>query len=302
MKISTLIYSIKQGFKNIKRNKLFSLASIGTIAACIFLIGLFYAIITNFQHMVKEAEQTVSVTIFFDEGLAEKDIGDIGDLIRKRPEVSRLVFTSAEEAWENFKEEYFAENPDLADGFKGDNPLADSSNYQIFLNDVTMQPQLVTYLEEIEGIRQVNRSEVVASALSDFGRLVGYVSVAIILILLAVGIFLISNTVMIGITVRKEEIKIMKLCGATDFFVRGPFIIEGIIIGIIGAIIPLVILYFVYKNAITYILAQFQIVTSAFTFLPLNEVFSLMTPAALIIGAGIGFAGSMITVRKHLKV
>lgn len=302
MKISTLGYSIKQGFKNIRRNRLFTLASIGTIAACIFLLGLFYAIIVNFQHMVKEAEQTVCITVFFDDGITEERIEEIGELINKRAEVSEVIYTSADEAWENFKKEYFADTPDLAEGFKDDNPLADSSNYQIFLNDISMQPTLVSYLQSQEGIRQVNRSEVAASALTDFGKLVGYISIAIIVVLLAVGIFLISNTVMIGITVRKEEIKIMKLIGATDFFVRSPFIVEGIIIGLIGAIIPVVALYFVYKNAIAYILGQFQLITSAFTFLPVNEVFAVLLPAALIIGAGIGFIGSAITIRKHLHV
>jgi cell division transport system permease protein len=302
MKISTWIYNIRQGFKNIKRNKLFSIASIATIATCIFLLGLFYAIIVNFQHMVKEAEQTVCVTVFFDEGITDDRIKEIGGLIEKRAEVSSVKFTSAEEAWEEFQKEYFAENADLAEGFKDDNPLANSANYQVYLNDVSMQPALVTYLQTLDGVRQVNRSETAASALSDFGRLVGYVSMAIILILLAIGIFLISNTVMIGITVRREEIKIMKLVGSTDSFVSSPFITEGVLIGLIGAVIPVIILYFIYNNAVLYILSQFQIITDAFTFLPVGKVFAVLVPAALIIGAGIGLIGSMITIRKHLKV
>lgn len=302
MKIGTLIYSIKQGLKNIGRNKLFSLASIGTIGACIFLLGLFYAIIVNFQYMVSEAEKTVCVTVFFDEGITEEQIEEIGESAGKRAEVSEVVYTSAEQAWEEFKEEYFADTPDLAEGFKDDNPLANSANYQVYLNDVSMQPALVTYLQSLDGVRQVNRSETAASALSDFGKLVGYISMAIIIVLLAVGVFLISNTVMIGITVRKEEIKIMKLIGAKDSFISSPFIIEGVMIGLIGALIPIVILYFVYKNAVLYIMGQFQVISGAFDFLPINTVFAVMIPAALIIGAGIGFIGSMITIRKHLHV
>lgn len=302
MKISTLAYSIKQGLKNIKRNKLFSLASIGTIAACIFLLGLFYSIIVNFQHMVKEAEQTICVTVFFDQGLDQERIDEIGDLAKKRVEVSKVEYTSAEQAWEEYKKDYFAVNPDLAEGFKDDNPLANSSHYLVYLNDASLQPALVTYLESLDGVRQVNRSEVAASALSDFGKLVGYISVAIIIILLGVGIFLISNTVMIGITVRKEEIKIMKFIGATDFFVRSPFIVEGVIIGLIGAFIPVIILYFVYQNVVDYIMRQFQVIANAFEFLPIKDVFVVLLPASLLIGAGIGFIGSMITIRKHLRV
>lgn len=302
MKISTLGYSIKQGIKNIKRNKLFSLASVATIAACIFLLGLFYSIIVNFQHMVKEAEDTVCVTVFFDEGITEDQIKGIGDEIEKRVEVSKTIYTSADEAWATFQEDYFGENPDLAEGFKDDNPLANSANYQVYLNDISMQSALVSYLQSIDGVRQVNHSEVTASTLTDFSKLVGYISGAVIFILLLVSIFLISNTITIGITVRKEEIKIMKLIGATDFFVRSPFVIEGIIIGLLGASVPLVVLYFIYRSLVGYIMSQFQTISSAFSFLPTNDVFVVMVPLALIIGGGIGFIGSRITLRKHLHV
>ena len=302
MKISTLGYSLKQGLKSIRRNKLFSLASIATIAACIFLLGLFYSIIVNFQHLVEEAEDTVCVTVFFAEGLEEDEIVSIGDDIGKRAEVSEMIFTSADQAWEEFQKDYFGDNPDLAAGFKDDNPLADSANYQVYLNDISMQSALVTYIESIDGVRQVNHSEVTANTLSDFSKLVGYISAVVIIVLLLVSIFLISNTITIGITVRKEEIKIMKLIGATDFFVRSPFMVEGIIIGILGATIPLVGLYFIYSSVVGYVISQFQTISSSFSFLPVNDVFSVMIPMALIIGAGIGFIGSRITLRKHLHV
>ena len=216
MRISTFFYTIKQGFINIFRNKWFSLASIATIGACLFLFGLFYAILTNFQNIVKTAQEGVSVTVFFDEGISQERIEEIGVLIDKRTEVSKKRFISADEAWAEFKEEYLGE---YADGFT-ENPLADSANFQIYLNDVSMQPALVTYLEGLEGIRTVNRSEVTASTLTGVNALVAYVSVGIIAILFAVSIFLISNTVTIGISVRKEEITIMKYIGATDFLDR----------------------------------------------------------------------------------
>ena len=302
MKISTLGYSIHQGLKNIKRNKLFSLASVATIAACVFLLGLFYSIIINFQHMVQEAEDTVCVTVFFEEGITEERIEVIGDDILQRVEVSEVIYTSADEAWATFQEDYFGENPELAEGFKNDNPLADSANYQVYLNDISMQGALVSFLENIDDVRQVNYSEVTASTLTDFSKIVGYISGAVIFILLLVSIFLISNTITIGITVRKEEIKIMKLIGATDFFVRAPFTIEGIIIGLLGAILPLIVLYFIYSSVVGYVMSQFQTISSAFSFLPTNDVFVVMVPMALLIGGGIGFIGSRITLRKHLHV
>lgn len=302
MKISTVIYSSGQGIKNIKRNKLFSLASIGTIAACIFLMGLFYSIILNVKYVVAKAQDTVCVTVFFDEGITQEQINDLKSKIEKRVEVSRVEFTSAEEAWENYKVEYFGDDIELAEGFKDDNPLANSAYFKVYLRDLSMHDTLKTYLEATPGIRKVRASETTANTLSDFGKIVGYISIAIILILLAVGIFLISNTVMIGITVRKEEISIMKMIGATDTFVRLPFIVEGIIIGLIGAVIPLVILFFVYEKVMGYMMSQFHSLSGSASFIESGEIFAFMIPLALIIGAGIGFIGSFITIRKHLRV
>ncbi|MBQ6815509.1 MAG: permease-like cell division protein FtsX [Lachnospiraceae bacterium] len=302
MKVSTIFYSLKQGFINIKRNKLFSLASVGTIAACIFLMGLFYAVLTNLQHIVETAEETVSIVIFFDEEATDEQIEAIGENIKKRAEFGTIEYISPEQAWEEYKQEYFGDNQELAEGFKDDNPLANSDSYRVTLNDLSMQDAFVTFVENLEGVRKVNYSDSTADTLNEFGRMIGYISMAIIIILLAVGIFLISNTIMIGITVRKEEIGIMKLMGAKDFFIRAPFMVEGIMIGLVGALIPILILYIIYKRVIVFILEQFNSIESVVSLLSTGEVFAVLIPAALIIGGGIGVIGSMITMRKHLKV
>ena len=212
--------------------------------------------------------------------------------------MSKKRFISADEAWAEFKEEYLGE---YADGFT-ENPLADSANFQIYLSDVSMQPALVTYLESLEGIRTVNRSEVTASTLTGVNALVAYVSVGIIAILFAVSIFLISNTVTIGISVRKEEITIMKYIGATDFFVRSPFVIEGMLIGVIGALLPMGIIYVLYNKVIEYIMQRFSTLTKLLSFLPVETIFGTLLPMSIMMGVGIGFLGSITTVRKHLKV
>ena len=299
MRISTFFYTIKQGLKNIWKNKMFSLASIATMTACIFLFGLFYSVVTNFQNIVHQAQSGVAVTVFFDEGISDEQIKEIGDEISKRAEVSKVVFISAEEAWNSFKNDYLGE---YVDSFGDDNPLADCANYEIYLNDVSMQESLVTYLQSVDGIREVHKSANVATALSSANSLIGYVSLGIIIILLAVSIFLISNTVAIGITVRREEIAIMKLIGATDFVVRAPFLFEGVILGMVGAALPLVAIYFIYNRIITYVLSKFSALNSILAFLPVDEIFSTLVPIALIMGVGIGFLGSLFTVRRHLRV
>ena len=298
MKISTFFYTLWQGIKNIFRNKLFSLASVATIGACLFLFGLFYSVLANFQHIVKTAEEGVCIVVFFDEDITQSRIDEIGDMIKRRAEVSKVDFVSADEAWETFKVEYLGE---YSDGFL-ENPLESMANYEVYLNDVSMQSALVTYLESVPGVSEVKRSELTALTLSNANKLIGYISIGIIAILLAVSVFLISNTVTIGITVRKEEISIMKYIGATDFFVRAPFVIEGIIIGLVGAAIPLALIYFVYNRALNFIKEQFSVLSSLLNFLPVEAIFKNLVPISLLVGVGIGFLGSFVTVRKHLRV
>lgn len=298
MRISTFFYTLKQGLVSIFRNKWFSLASAATISACLFLFGLFYAILVNFQHIVKSAEEGVAVTVFFDEGLEEAKIKEIGDQIIKRVEVRDAVYISSDEAWNSFKDDYLRE---YSEGFP-ENPLPNSANYEVYMNDVSMQSALVTWLESLDGVRQVNRSQITADTLSGINALISYVSLGIIGILLAVSIFLISNTVTIGISIRKEEIQIMKYIGATDFFVRAPFVVEGILIGMLGSLIPLGLIYLIYNNAVSYVVERFAILSGLLEFLPVNVIFSTLVPVSLGIGVGIGFLGSYTTVRKHLRV
>ena len=317
MRISTFGYVGKQGVKNIWRNKMFSLASIATMSACIFLFGLFFSILVNFQYIIKSAEEGVAITVFFNDDATEEQKKEIGEQLESRDDVSEVKYVSADDAWAEFQKEYFGDNPELAEGFKDDNPLAGSDNYEVYMKTVkgdnkdliakskslsATQQDLVKFAQSLDGVRQVNKSDVVANTLSSVNMLVAYVSIAIIAILLGVSIFLISNTVTTGITVRKEEIATMKYIGAKDFVVRSPFVIEGLIIGLFGAVIPLALLYFLYDKAIVYIMEKFSILKNIITFLPVGNVYIYLLPIGLAMGIGIGFLGSYFTVRKHLRV
>ncbi len=281
---------------------MFSLASIATMTACIFLLGVFYSIGSNFNQMVHDAEEGVAVTVFFDEDASDKKIDAIGAEIAARPEVARYEYISAEQAWEDFKDVYFEGNDAAADSFKNDNPLAKSSNFEIYLSDVSQQDELVSFLEGLDGVREVHQSEVAARTLTDFNALLTYISVGVVIILIAVAIFLISNTVTVGISVRREEIAIMKYIGATDRFVRAPFIVEGVVIGLFGSIIPLVMLFFLYNAILSYVYDHFKTLNSVVTFIPAENVFRILVPVSLAIGVGIGYIGSRLTLKRHLKV
>ena len=295
--IGRIFYTIRQGFKNIGRNRLFSLASVGTITACLFIFGIFYCIVANFQYMVHAAESNVGVTVFFDETTTEEQMLEVQRLIDAREEVSSTTYISAEQAWENFKQDYFPDGDEgILAGLDQDNPLVDCASVQVYLADTSRQAELISYIEGLEGVSEVNASDIIADSFTNFSRLIGYVSLGIILILVFVAIFLISNTVMIGITVRKEEIAIMKYIGATDFFVRGPFLVEGMTIGLIGSAIPVIGLRLLYPMVVDFVLEHFSILNRILTFMDVNDVFNILIPISLAIGLGIGFIGSYMTL------
>ena len=289
MKISTLIYCTKEGMRNIIRNIWFSLASVAIISACIFLFCMFFGLIANVQYMVRNAESTVGITVFFNEDMSEDDIQKIGDEIRARDEVKEVKYVSAEEAWENFKKEYFKGVEDLAVGFADDNPLAGSASYEIYLKDIDMQDDMVAWLGTVQGIRKINYSSDTASGLSSFNKMLGLLSAVIIAITTAAAF-------------RREENRIMRLIGATNFMIRAPFVVQGVMIGLVGALIPLAITYFLYRQAVVYMMERFDILSNLIEFIPIQTIFPSMVAVAMALGVGIGFVGSFFTIRRHLKV
>ncbi|MFI3236883.1 MAG: permease-like cell division protein FtsX [Lachnospiraceae bacterium] len=299
MNISTFGYILKEGLRSLVRNRWYTMASIATISACLFLLGAFCAIVMNVQYIVQNVQKGVSITVFFDEGFTEEDIFVIQDYMETQDGVESVTYISADEAWVGFVQDMQME--EYLDGYP-DNPLENCANLEIFLNDVTLQADLVSLLETTDGVRRVNRSELAATTLAGMDSLASYASLAIIGILLAISIFLITNTVTIGIAIRQEEINIMKYIGATDFFVRCPFIIEGVLIGFLGAVIPLGVIYFIYQEVLFMVTDRFASLSNLLAFLSVQEIYEFYLPLALGIGVGIGFLGSYITCHKHLRV
>ena len=302
MRISTFVYCVKQGIVNICRNILFSLASMATISACIFLFCLFFAIAANVRNAALTAQNTLGITVFFDESLDDEQIEALGEQIASWGEVREMDFTSAKEAWESFKEVYFQGDEELASSFEEDNPLAGSASYTIYLNDIEDQSQVVARLSAMDGVRKVNSSDTAAMGLSTAGKIVGILSFVMIAVLLAVAVFLISNTISTAAAFRRRENEIMGLIGATNFMIRAPFVVEGVLLGLFGALIPLGGMYVLYGRAVSYMTSHFQIVTDVFEPLPMGILFPYMSGVAMCLGVGIGFFVSFFTIRRHLRV
>ncbi len=299
-RVSTIIYSVRQGGKNLKRNRTFSLASIGTMTACLFLFGIFYFLLGNLQHAIKNAETNMGVTVFFDEGIDDERVRELERLIGERAEVAYVVYISAEEAWERYKETSLDESQIAS--FGDDNPLENSASFEVHISDVSMQDVLVRYIEGLEGVRLVNDLKGLADTLNSVNRVMRFVTTVIITILAAVAVFLISTTISTGVTVRQQEISIMKLIGATDFFIQAPFFIEGALLGTVGAAIPLLLLYGLYHRIVIFISGKFAgVFGGSMQFLNTEQVFSGLIPISFGIGIGIGLLGTWLTLKRQLR-
>jgi len=292
-------YSFTQGVKSIQRNKLFSMATIATMSACIFLFGILYFVLANVRFVLYEAESNVGITVFFDEDITEEEIKEIGEKISDIQGVSHYEYLNADETWERYKREYL--NEELAATFSDDNPLEHSMSYTVYFDDVKYESDAAEQIKDIDGVRKVNDSNRVVKTLTKINRALSIGTVIIVGLLLAIAAFLISTTITTGVSIRQREISIMHLIGASDFFIRGPFIVEGFIIGMLGVFIPLSVLYALYYKVIGAVASRFSGIFSEVKFVSINEVFSFILPVSLAMGLGIGVLGSSFTLSKQLK-
>lgn len=301
MKLSTLVYSGKQGIISIYRNRLFSLAAIGTITASLVLFGFFFFITENLSHIVDELQTEVAVSVFFEPEASDEAVANIRTQIESRAEVAEVIYISPEEALEIYKENN-NQGDEFSETFKDVNPLEEYDSYTVYLNDVEKQDALVAFIERLEGVRIVKNNENVAKNFSIFNSAVGYVCSAIIILLIGIAVFLISITISTGISVRAGEIEIMKNIGATDLFIRAPFLVEGILIGFIGALVPVGILYPIYDKIEVFVGERLgNVLGGKLEFIPVNEVFVKLVPIMLIIGVGIGATGTLVTLHRKVK-
>ena len=300
--MSTFWYCLKQGIANICRNILFSLASIATISACIFLFCLFFSLAANVIHGARTAQETVGISVFFDEGMTEDEILAAGEEIKGWKEVRQAEYTSAEEAWDTFKAQYFEGAEDLAEGFENDNPLANSASFEIFLNDISDQESVADRLEAMDGVRRVRYSSTLAAGFTSVGKMIGLISALIIGVLLAVAVFLISNTISVAAAFRRRENEIMRYIGATNFMIRAPLLVEGLLLGFLGALVPLGGIWVLYEKGMLYLEENYSMITDLVEPLALGTIFPYMTGGALMLGVGIGLLVSFVTIQRHLRV
>ena len=297
-----LKYVLNTGFRNLGNKKLFTFASIITIASAVLIFCIFFIIAANIRGIIKEVETTVGIQVFFDQGLTEDEIQNIANNNFVTDDVKSIRFKSSSEAWENFKKDYFDDNIELAEAFEDDNPLANSSSYEILLYDITKQYDYVNYLRSIEGVRQINYSNVLIDTLTRINIGLNTFSMVLVALLLIIAMVLISNTITLSSQFRKKENEIMKLIGATNFMIRAPFVIEGFLIGIFGSALPVIVVSILYNYVMKIIAEKASFISNIFNPISLMQIFPPMAITSISLSCISCMIISFITIRKHLKV
>lgn len=300
VKLRSIKYYIKEGFRSLIKNRLMSIASIVTVAVCIFMVIVSYCVMVNIDYMLKQVENTIGISAFAEKDLNAEQLNSLLKEINQIPHVSAVEYISPEEGLKSMQEE-LGDDEGILEGYEDDNPL--SSCFSITVDEAKNQKAVVKELEKLKssGISNVRHALTVTDALINMSKIINVISFAIIGVLCIVSIIIIVNTIKLAVYIRRTEINIMKYVGATDWFIRWPFIIEGTMIGIIGAIIPVLLCMFFYSPVIDKI-TSFPIVNQLLTFKTSIEIFQKITPISVIVGIVIGTFGSTFSIHKHLQV
>lgn len=297
-----LIYAIKNGFKNLGAKKMFSFASIGTIACSCLVFCIFFSVIANVSLLIHKVETTIGIQVFFDQELNDSQIQTIADNNFKKEYVKQIRYISGDEAWEKFKLDYFEGRAELAEAFADDNPLAHSSSYEILLDDISKQQEYVDYVKEIQGVRQVNYSSGLINLLQRINTYLRIFTLVLLLILIVISILLISNTISLTCEFHKTENEIMSLIGATKSMIRLPYVVEGMFIGFFGAIIPLILISISYNYIINRFFNNYSLASAIFEPMPYIEIFIPMATFTILISVVVCSIISFFTVGSHIKI
>ena len=302
MKLSSLRYYLGEAFKSLMRNRLMSLASIATVASCIFVLAFSYSMAANIDYILGQVEGAVQIAAFIEDDLDETGLQLLRLEIEGLENVAGIEFISHDEAFRIFLED-MADSPMVAIGLT---PYDFPRSFNITLVDVARDDEVRVALQDIvdggRGLEIVRYDQEVIGVISTVNNGIRIVSAVIIVALVAVSNVIIMNTIQITVNSRRSEINIMKYIGATDSFIRWPFIIEGMLIGLIGALIPIVLVWFGYGGALEAIYTNIALFEELITFRNPASVFVVLAPLSLTLGIGIGVYGSLIAMRKHLHV
>ena len=299
-KDNILGYLIGEGFSNVFKNKKSTGASLMIMGATMIIFGVFLILSENINHFVQEVESEQGIQVFATDEATDEQIQKLGEEINQIEGVNTVEYVSKEEALDQMKEK-FAENEDLLEGYEGENNIFTAS-YVVTLTDLNLNTQVQEQISKLANVKKITNANEVIATLIDFANGVKIVTGVILILLVIISVFIIANTIKLTVHARRKEISIMKYVGATNGFIRWPFIVEGMIIGVIASAISILVI------AIAYNFIAEQMVNSSFmrtvgiSLVGFSEMFSSIIFVYMLLGVGIGAIGSIISMRKYLKV
>ena len=293
-------YLLSEGFHNAMKNKKSTGASLMIMCATMLIFGLFFLIGENVNHMMKELESEQGMQVFMNEGVSDEQIQILEEKIKDITNVAKVEFISKEQGMNTVRER-FGENARILDAYTGDqNPLTDS--FVVTLTKLENAEEVKTQIEQFENVKNIELRDKTIEALISVTNGVRIVSGLILILLIVISIFIIANTIKLTVHARRKEISIMKYVGATNGFIRWPFIVEGIIIGVIAALISVLLLGIAYNSLMGKITTSEVFGQMGLSLLTFSEIFGLIVTVYIILGTGIGALGSIISMRKYLEV
>ncbi|WP_392486857.1 permease-like cell division protein FtsX [Haloimpatiens sp. FM7315] len=299
MRISTFKYFIVDALKSLRRNTTFSIASVLTVAASLFLMGIFLLAILNVGQGVKSVESKVEIQVVLKDNISKSDKNKLEETIRGLSGVKELTYETKEQALNKWKKQLGEENAGLAQGLDKQNPMPNC--YIIKMEEPEMVSGVVSKIKGMQGIDQIKDARKIVDNIITITNALKWIGIVLFLICLVVSLFLIGNTIKLTVYSRRREIGIMKFVGATDWFIRWPFIIEGIMIGILGAVFATVVLFYLYRFVYLKV-NEGGVMAMLMQLISPRYVFDVLAWKFILSGVVIGSLGSIASIRKFLKV
>ena len=299
LKYNRFGYLIGEGFANVFKNKKSTGASLMIMCATMIIFGIFLALGENVNHFVAGIEADQGIQVFIETDATDDEVKEVGDKIKQLQGVSTIEYRSKEDALNQMKEK-FKDQSDLLAGYEENNIFP--ASYIVKLTDLTLSKQVQDQIREFDNIKKITSSDDTVEALINIANGIKIITGVILILLIVISIFIISNTIKLTVHARRKEISIMRYVGATNNFIRWPFIVEGMIIGIIASVISIAIVGVAYTSIANSLVNEKIVQTMNMTLVTFSEMFSSIIVVYMALGIGIGVLGSVISMRKYLKV
>ena len=299
MRYNVLTYLVGEGISNIFKNKKQAATSFGTMCVIMIFFGICFMLVGNFNNFIKQVESVQGIQVYITKGATDDEVKTLGEQIKALNGVNTVEFVSKEEGLQHMKDK-FGEKSYLLDIYDESNVIPDS--YVVTLTDLSLSSTVQTEINELQNVKKITSSDETAETLVRIAKGVKIGSYIIIIALVCVSVFIISNTIKLTVYARRKEISIMKYVGATNSFIRCPFVVEGIIIGLFSGAISLAIIAGIYMGICQSAGFVSFLAKLGLQLLEFSEMFNLILIIYLILGVGIGVLGSSLSMRKYLKV